>query len=143
MYRTRSTLSGLRLSSLCVFLLRAFLSPLSCSRSMYWSFHSPYTCFFLFHLSYFHLVFKFVTILFHVVLYSVRLLLSLLEAVLQLSVVSTSCCNVLCCRRRQYVAESREDYDGEWTDTEERCNVAVEGHGIYRRIRHFDQNAGQ
>ncbi|XP_067941465.1 kinesin-like protein KIF23 [Watersipora subatra] len=45
-------------------------------------------------------------------------------------------------RKRQYLPEGRSDYEGEWTDTEERCNTAIEGHGVYRRIRQFDKNAG-
>lgn len=45
------------------------------------------------------------------------------------------------CRRRQYIPESKDDYDGEWTDTEERCNIGVEGHGVYRRIQQFDAKA--
>ena len=32
-------------------------------------------------------------------------------------------------RKRRSSCPQPEDYNGEWTDTETRCNVAIEGHG--------------
>lgn len=38
-------------------------------------------------------------------------------------------------RKRRCVQPQPSDYDGEWTDTEDRCKVAIEGHGALKKIR--------
>lgn len=35
-------------------------------------------------------------------------------------------------RKRRSSCPQPTDFEGEWTDTEERCNIAIEGHG-YRK----------
>ena len=38
-------------------------------------------------------------------------------------------------KRKSYEHLRPEDFDGEWTDTEDRCRIAVEGHGHMKRVK--------
>lgn len=42
-------------------------------------------------------------------------------------------------RKRRYLQEHGSDYEGEWTDTDERCNIAIEGHGNVKRVRQYHE----
>ena len=37
-------------------------------------------------------------------------------------------------RKRRSPSARPEDYDGEWTDVETRCNIAIEGHGYNKYV---------
>ena len=47
---------------------------------------------------------------------------------------------MFCSKRRSPSGAQPEDYDGEWSDVETRCSVAIEGHAsakyVHLRLNH-------